>query len=79
MAPRTNQIVVRLTQKLARVIDGIDLTDHHVGELISLSALQARVLIAEGWAEPIVERRARKPVQQQPALAADSSRRRKRR
>jgi hypothetical protein len=71
--------VVRLTRKLAQVIDGIDLTDHEVGELISLSPLEARVLIAEGWAEPIVERLARTPVEQHRAMAADSSRRRKRR
>jgi hypothetical protein len=42
---------VRLLRKLANVIDGVDLTCHEVGESFDLPAAEARLLIAEGWAE----------------------------
>lgn len=42
---------VRLTRKLAEEIDGIDLSHHHVGETFDVSTRNARLLIAEGWAE----------------------------
>jgi hypothetical protein len=42
---------VKLIRKLARVIDGVDLTCHEVGEFFELPAADARLLIAEGWAE----------------------------
>jgi hypothetical protein len=51
-------IVVRLTQKLAAEIDGIDLTPYQIGDLITLPARSARLLVAEGWAEPGEEERA---------------------
>ena len=37
---------IRLTRKLANEIDGVDLTDRRVGEIMSLPAPQARLLIA---------------------------------
>lgn len=42
---------VRLTRKLAEVIDGVDLSDHFVGETFDLPRRDARLLIAEDWAQ----------------------------
>lgn len=42
---------VRLTRKLAAVVDGIDLSRCQVGDVIELTDHEARLLIAEGWAE----------------------------
>jgi hypothetical protein len=65
--------VVRLTHKYADAIDGVDLRDYHVGDIVNLSADEEKLLIAEGWAEPAQER-------QHPATARgdlpDESRRR---
>jgi hypothetical protein len=47
--PRT---AVRLTRKYADAIDGIDLSQNKVGDLLSLPHQDARMLIAEGWATP---------------------------
>ncbi len=46
---------MRLTKKLAEQIDGIDLSSYAVGDVITLSKRDARMLIAEGWA--VQERR----------------------
>lgn len=43
---------VVLTRKLAQVINGIDLSERSVGDRVPLSRADARLLIAEGWAEP---------------------------
>jgi hypothetical protein len=51
-------MLVRLTRKLADMIDGVDLSAYRVGQNLHLSATEARLLIAEGWAE-MVERRKR--------------------
>jgi hypothetical protein len=40
------------------MIDGVDLSAYRVGQNLHLSAAEARLLIAEGWAE-LVERRKR--------------------
>jgi len=48
---------VRLTKKLAERIDGVDLSDYHVGEVLELSARESRVLIAEEWATARERRR----------------------
>ena len=42
---------VRLTRKLADVIDGVDLSDHFVGETFDLPRRDALLLLAEGWAQ----------------------------
>jgi hypothetical protein len=42
---------VRLTRKLAERIDGIDLSRHKVGDVLIVPSHQARLLVAEGWAE----------------------------
>ena len=44
-------MLVRLTKKLADVVDGIDLTHCKEGDVIDLPARHARLLMAEGWAE----------------------------
>lgn len=41
---------IRLTRKLANVVDGLDLSGHRVGDVFDVSARDARILIAEGWA-----------------------------
>ena len=49
---------VRLTRKYAEAIDGVDLSRNQVGDLLDLSARDARMLIAEGWAAPCERGRA---------------------
>ncbi|HMJ82973.1 MAG TPA: hypothetical protein VK504_07390 [Vicinamibacterales bacterium] len=44
---------VRLTKKLAEAIDGIDLSDRRVGDVVDLSKHDAEMLLAEGWASPV--------------------------
>jgi len=41
---------VRLTKKLAEMIDGIDLSKKVVGQTFRLRPDQARLLVLEGWA-----------------------------
>jgi len=41
---------VRLTRKLAQVIDGIDLSGSRVGDVLELTDSEAELLVAEGWA-----------------------------
>jgi len=43
---------VRLTHKYADWIDGIDLTDRRVGEIIDMPESEARLLVLEQWALP---------------------------
>ena len=50
---------VRLTHKYAEVIDGVDLSDRQVGDRLPLPAREARMLVAEGWAEPAPRRERR--------------------
>ena len=47
---------VRLTRKLAEMIDGIDLSGHNEGDLLNLPEPQGRLLVAEQWG--VEERRA---------------------
>ena len=42
---------VRLIRKFAEVIDGVDLSKAREGETLDLSARDANLLMAEGWAE----------------------------
>ena len=44
---------VRLTKKLAEMIDGIDLSGRHVGDVMNLPKSEAQLIIAEQWAEPV--------------------------
>jgi hypothetical protein len=41
---------VRLVRKLAERIDGIDLSNYKIGDVLELPARKARLLFAEGWA-----------------------------
>lgn len=43
---------MRLTKKYAENIDGVDLADRAVGEMLDLPAEKARLLLAETWATP---------------------------
>ena len=45
---------VRLTRKLAEVLNGFDLRQVRVGDVLDLSDPMARMLIAERWAEYVV-------------------------
>jgi hypothetical protein len=47
-------MLVRLTRKHAECLDGVDLSGHRVGQIISLPDRDAALLIAEGWAVPTV-------------------------
>lgn len=42
---------VRLIRKLAERVNGVDLSKVHVGDSLDLPSWDARILIAEGWAE----------------------------
>ena len=42
---------IRLTRKFADLINGIDLSNAHTGEMLDLSQREAEILLAEGWAE----------------------------
>ena len=44
---------IRLTRKLAAVVNGVDLSSRKVGDVIELSDSLARMMIAERWAEPV--------------------------
>jgi hypothetical protein len=46
---------VRLTKKLAEVVNGIDLSHCVEGDVIELPDAHAQMLIAERWAEPVSE------------------------
>lgn len=43
---------IRLTRKLSNLLDGIDLSRYQQGDTLDLSAREADMLVAEGWAEP---------------------------
>jgi hypothetical protein len=45
-------VKVRLTRKLAEMIDGVDLSGRRVGDVLDITRTDADLLIAEGWAEP---------------------------
>ncbi len=48
---------VRLTKKLAPILNGIDLSKVEVGDIIDLPNATAVILIREGWAELVTERK----------------------
>lgn len=72
MRPTSSRIVpVRLTRKLANVIDGVDLSRRKVGQRLPLEKHEARLLLAEGWAEPVPECERRATASAEPAPKAD--------
>jgi hypothetical protein len=46
---------IRLTRKLAGRLDGIDVSNQQVGNIMELSDKAGAMLIAEGWAEAVAE------------------------
>jgi hypothetical protein len=48
-------VKVILTRKLARVLNGIDLTACNEGDIMEMGNQDARLLIAEGWAVPLMK------------------------
>ena len=50
-------MAIRLTRKLALRIDGIDISAVRVGDVIELPEPHARMLLAEGWAELVFDRK----------------------
>lgn len=46
-------VYIRLTRKLAGVINGCDLRPYKVGQILDLEDRVALMLLAEGWAEPV--------------------------
>jgi hypothetical protein len=45
---------VLLIRKLSNCIDGIDLMPFSVGDVVDMPIHQASLLMAEGWAEPVL-------------------------
>jgi len=48
-----------LTKKFAEIIDGVDLTDALVGDVLDVSRQDGRLLIAEEWAVELIPRERR--------------------
>ncbi len=46
---------IRLTRKFALRLDGVDVSTHRVGDAFDLPDQSARLLMLEGWAEPVEE------------------------
>jgi RNA-binding protein YlmH len=44
-------IRIRLTKKLAAVLNGLDVSSLTVGDIIELPDSAAQMMVAEGWAE----------------------------
>ena len=63
---------VRLTRKLADVIDGIDITEAHVGDRLNIPPHDADLLIAEGWAERAPRRVAQRRTDDVRSVAPDT-------
>jgi hypothetical protein len=49
---------IRLTRKLAELLNGVDLSRHRVGDVLDLPMREAQVLMAEGWARPAPDHQA---------------------
>ena len=62
---------VRLTRKLAEMIDGVNLSGYNPGDLLELSDAEAQLIIAEQWG--ILERRGQDRVTDRPQSVALSS------
>jgi hypothetical protein len=45
---------IRLTRKLAPIMNGVDVSQVHVGDVIEVSDDRAEALVASGWAEPVL-------------------------
>jgi hypothetical protein len=69
-------MLVRLTVKLAEMVNGVDLSPYREGDVVELPERDCHMLIAERWAEPVAptvpSRRAWRPDAR--AVAADLKR-----
>ena len=72
-------MVVRLTAKLAEVVNGVDLSRCREGDVIELPARDAEMLRAEGWAELVVDPDQSRPAWRPDARAIAADRKRTRR
>lgn len=72
VAIMVTEMRVKLVRKFANVINGIDLTNLCVGEVLDLKDRDASMLIAEGWAEPAIAVRASHPESGQQIESAES-------
>jgi hypothetical protein len=74
---------IRLIRKLAECIDGVDLSECNVGDVLEVSRREGELLIAEGWGTLLPERRASDKRHASPspliAQAADTKRKKRRR
>ena len=70
---------VRLTRRLAECVDGIDLSERRVGDVLDLSPHDGELLIAEGWATAVASPRKCASDRHPRAAADDRSRSRKQR
>jgi hypothetical protein len=48
-------IRIRLTRKLATVLNGLDVSGLNVGDIIELPDSAARMMVSERWAEIVTE------------------------
>jgi hypothetical protein len=49
---------IKLIRKLANVINGVDLANARVGDMLDMTSHDASLLIAEGWAQAVTPRMA---------------------
>ena len=70
---------VRLTTKLAEVVEGVDLSAHAEGDVIELTDGDAALLIRGGWAERVAAEERITYVPWRQAVAADRRPRSRRR
>jgi hypothetical protein len=48
---------IRLTRKLANLLNGVDLTHCRVGNILDVHPSVGQMLVAEEWAEPVEQKR----------------------
>jgi hypothetical protein len=53
---------IRLTKKLAALLNGVDVSTLRVGDILELPDSAADMMIAERWAEPVTEAINARPV-----------------
>jgi hypothetical protein len=64
---------VRLTRKLAEIMEGVDLSAYADGDVFELLDRDADLLIRGGWAEQVQEARVRSNPRWRAVIAADRS------
>ena len=61
------RLKIRVTRKLAQMLNGVDLSHVNEGDCVELVPAEARLLILEGWAELVDVA----PVESGPASGSD--------